>query len=922
MRKRFYIIDGHAHIYRAYYAPFRDLISATGEPTKATFVFTQMLMNLIEQRKPDYLAMVIDSGDEDVFRKALYTDYKANRTAPPDDFRPQEQRILNIVRDAGVPIFCKPGYEADDLIATMATRLCKEDYEVFLVSKDKDLRQILTECVHMFDPATNEVIDIPKLVEKVGYGPDLAIEVQTLMGDAIDNIPGIPGVGEKTAVKLLQQYGSVDGILANVEKLTPKMRENFKTFGDKLPLSRQLVSLKKDVDFDWSPEQCAFRGLNAEGLKKHLLELDFRALLSRLTALERAAAPAAPSFQGGLFDSMPSPTSTAVQVDYKTSTASQYTLINTHEQFQDFVRKLAQQKVFAFDCETDCLRACDANIVGMSFSWEAGTGYYLPLKAPEGQQVLDAQLVIPVLKLILEDEKVGKVGHNIKYDILAMKSAGINLRGVVMDTMVAAFLLDSSRIQYGIDRLAVEMLHFKKIPTTDLIGSGKNQLCMDQVDLPRITQYAAEDADIAWRLHEMLGKKLDELPGVRELHDTVETPLIDVLAEMECVGVSIDPNVLREQSLALGERIEKLREQIFQTAGHEFNIDSPKQLGEVLFEKLGLKTHKKTKTGFSTDIEVLERLSYEHAVPKLVLEYRSLVKLKGTYLDALHDHVSHRDGRVHTSFNQTGAATGRLSSSDPNLQNIPIRTDEGRRIRLAFVPKNPAANVLLTADYSQIELRMLAHLSEEPALMRAFSEGIDIHTTVASEVFGVPLESVTRDQRAQAKIINFGIIYGVTPQGLARRIDNMTTPQAAELIAAYNKRFARISSFMDECVDKARRDGYVETIRGRRRPLPDINSGVINIRNMNERMAINSVVQGSAADLIKIAMVNIHRKIREEKRNLQMLLQVHDELVFETPETEAEAQAAFVRAEMTGAMSLKVPLDVEVGWGKNWQEVK
>ena len=921
MPKSFFIIDGHAHIYRAYFAPFRDLTSASGEPTKATFVFTQMLMNLIELRKPDYLAMVIDTGDEDVFRKTVYPEYKANRVSPPDDFRPQEQRILQIVADAGVPIFKKSGFEADDLIATMAQQLCKQDYQVYLVSKDKDLRQVLDDCTFMYDPQNDSVFDVPAMVEKLGYTPAEAIDVQTLMGDAIDNVPGVPGVGEKTAFKLLKQYGSVQGILDNVEKLTPKMRDNFKAFGDKLSISRELVTLKKDVAFDWSPEQCKFKGLNVAGLKKHLVELDFRALLSRLSTIERSGKPV-PVMQGGLFDTTHVGAPSTLDSEYQTSANTHYHLVNTPEALADFVKQLGQQKVFAFDTETDALRVNDANLVGMSFSWQEGTGWYVPVRGPSDQPVMDPQQTLVALKAIMEDPAIGKIGHNLKYDIQAMRHAGIKVVGAQMDTMVAAFLLDASRIQYGIDRLAADLLHFKKIPTSDMIGSGKNQITMDRISLDRITKYAGEDADIAWRLYELLSKKLDAVPALRKLHDEIETPLIDVLVEMEQNGISIDSKVLAEQSAALGERIEALRKEIHNLVGEPFNIDSPKQLAEILFTRLQLKSVKKTKTGHSTDIEVLEKLAGDHPVPKLVLEYRSLVKLKGTYLDALDEYRSPRDGRVHTSFNQTGAATGRLSSSDPNLQNIPIRTDEGRRIRLAFVPGDATKDVLLTADYSQIELRVLAHLSEEPALTEAFRRGDDVHTTVAAEVFNVDPKDVSREQRAQAKIVNFGIVYGVTAQGLARRIDGLSYHGAADLIAAYNKKFARIAGFMDECIDKARRDGYVETITGRRRPVFDISSGVVNQRNAAERIAINSVVQGSAADLIKIAMLNIYRKIKTDKLPLKLLLQVHDELVFEAPLDRAEELADFVKKEMTSAMSLKVPLDVEAGWGKNWQEVK
>jgi DNA polymerase-1 len=530
--------------------------------------------------------------------------------------------------------------------------------------------------------------------------------------------------------------------------------------------------------------------------------------------------------------------------------------------------------------------------------------------------------VLRDLRPILEDEKIKKVGHNLKYDLMVMRQAGVKVRGVETDSMIAAFLIDAARMQYGIDRLAMDLLNFRKIATEELIGKGKNQISMDRVMLERIATYASEDADIALRLADKMRAKLDESPELRKLNDEVETPLIDVLAEMETNGISIDPKILKEQSDAMAQKIEQLRRQIFEAAGGEFNPDSPKQLGEVLFNKLGLKVVKKTKTGPSTDIEVLEKLAAEHAVPKLVLEYRSLVKLKNTYLDNLPEYVNAKTGRIHASFSQIGAATGRLSCSDPNLQNIPIRTDEGRRIRSAFVPGDREHNVLLTADYSQIELRFLAHFTEEPALMRSFSTDEDIHRIVAAEVFDVAPEQVTREQRAQAKIVNFGIIYGVSAYGLARRIEGLSTAAAGELIAAYHKRFPRIKKFLEQCVMEAQTKGYVETILGRRRPITEISSHIISMRNAAERMAINSVVQGSAADLIKMAMNNVYRRLKRENRPSKMLLQVHDELVFETPANQVETDAAIIREEMTTAMKLKVPLKVEIGWAKNWQEVK
>jgi DNA polymerase-1 len=923
--KTFYIIDGHAQIFRAYFAPFRDLTSPSGEPTKATFVFTQWLMNLIERRQPAYLAMVIDSGDESVFRKAIDPGYKSNREPPPDDFHPQEDRIIQIVRDVGIPIFVKPGYEADDILATMAHRLRDQGYDIVLVSKDKDLRQLLNGHTRMYDMQADTFLDVPGMEQTLGYTPAEAVEVQTLMGDSTDNVLGIPGVGEKTAVKLVKKYGTADAVLNHLDELTPKMRENFEKYGSRLATSRQLVTLKSDVEIDFDAEKCRFKGMNAAAMRVHLEELGFHALLKKLGGEDaetaRTVKPSAKKpeiFEEGLFSMAPA----GPGPDIATSADCDYQLIDTEEKFAEFLKEVGNQKRFAFDTETDALGAMNSNLIGMSFSWKPKQGYYLPVRGPSDSVHLSPERVISAMRPVLEDPKVQKVGHNIKYDLMVMRQAGVNMRGIVLDSMIAAFLLDAGKMQYGIDRLALETFNHRKIATSELIGKGKHQISMDRVDLATVAKYASEDADIAWRLAGRLDAQLDEVPALRKLNDGVETPLISVLADMETNGIAINPRVLSEQSLVLGERIEKLREEIMTTAGCEFNPDSPKQLAEVLFNKLNLKVIKRNKTGPSTDVEVLEKLAVEHRCPKLILEYRSLVKLKNTYLDNLTEYVNPKTKRIHSSFNQIGAATGRLSSSDPNLQNIPIRTDEGRRIRLAFVPGDPAKNVLLTADYSQIELRILAHFTEEPALLRAFEADEDIHRTVAAEVFGVPLDQVSRDQRGQAKTINFGIIYGVSAFGLARRIDGMTVKSAQELINAYNKRFPSIARFLDKCVMEAQSQGYVETLLGRRRPLPEIHSSIVAMRNAAERMAINSVVQGTAADLIKIAMLNVHARLNKEKRPSKMLLQVHDELVFETPIEQVETDAAIIREEMTGAMKLKVPLKVEMGWGKNWQEVK
>lgn len=926
MSKSFYIIDGHAHIYRAYFAPFRELTGPNGEPTKATYVFLQMLLGLIEQRKPDYLAMVIDAaGDRGTFRSEIYPEYKANREHRPDDFIPQEKRIIQIVKDAGIPLFAVPRVEADDVIATMAHHLGDLGFDTYLVSKDKDLRQILSECVKMYDVQGDTVMDAAAMLQKHGYAPHEAIEVQTLVGDSTDNVPGIPGVGEKTAAKLIHQYGSAQGVLDHAAELTPKLRENIVKYADRIPLSRSLVTLKRDVDFPFDPAQCAFTGLNLPGLRRHLQELEFTSLLKRVESMQPSTPQAAPLPPApGLFGPMEPP---AHPAEVETSENCQYRLIDSDAKLRELVAQLREQTRIAVDTETDALGAMNSNLVGVSFSWEKSHGCYIPVRGPDWRGPADfkgdwKQHVLDQLRPIYENPSIHKVGHNIKYDILVLRQAGIALAGLEMDTMVAAFLIDSGRFAYGIDKLAMDLFHFKKIPTSELLGVGKKQIAMDRVPLEKVACYASEDAFIAFRLADYFRPKLDQVPQIKKLHDELETPLVFVLAEMEFNGVAVDPDILRQQGKVLGERIEELRKRVWQSACVEFNLDSPKQLGDVLFNRLGLKVVKRTKTGPSTDVEVLEKLAEFHECPRLLLEYRSLVKLKNTYLDNLPEAVNRRTGRIHGSFNQTGAATGRLSMSDPNLQNIPIREDEGRRIRLAFVPGDRKNNVLLSADYSQIELRILAHLTGEKGLIRAFEADEDIHRAVAAEVFNVPLEQVTRQQRSQAKIVNFGIIYGVSAHGLARRIEGMNLEGAAALIRAYHHRFPTIQPFMDQCVEQARSQGYVQTILGRRRAVADINSRVGSVARAAQRVAINSVVQGSAADLIKVAMVNIHRLLTSGRHEAKMLLQVHDELVFEIPAVAVEAEAAMIRCEMEQAMNLRVPVKVEAAWGASWGETK
>ncbi len=840
---------------------------------------------------------------------------------------------MQIVRDAGIPIFAKPGFEADDIIATIARRVRGSGIDVAIVSKDKDLRQLIDGSTRMYDMQADTFMDADRMVQELGYGPGQAIEIQTLMGDKIDNVPGIPGVGEKTAAKLIGLYGTADAVLQHLDELTPKMRENFEKHAATLPISRQLVTLKDDIEMEFDTAACEFHGMRTDLVRGHLEALGFTTLAKKLGGGEEVAPapvvrkPSNKPEEMGLFGSMSGDdagtgTQPAPATPCETAADCSYHLVQTEEQFVAFLDELKQQKRFAFDTETDALGAMKSNLVGMSFSWKPKTGWYVPVLGPSDSEHLSLERVLRDLRPILENPEIKKVGHNLKYDLLMMRQVGVVVSGVALDSMVAAFLLDASRMQFGIDRLALDTFNFRKVPTSDLIGKGKDQISMQKVDLNRIAAYAAEDADIALRLADHFQAKLDEVPALKKLADEIETPLIEVLVEMEGNGIAIDPAVLKEQGKVLAIRIDELRKKISESACSDFNPDSPKQLADILFNKLKLPAGKKTKTGYSTDVEVLERLSTLHECPKLMLEYRSLTKLKNTYLDNLPEYVNDKTGRIHPSFSQIGAETGRLSCSDPNLQNIPIRTDEGRRIRLGFVPGDAKNNVLLTADYSQIELRILAHLSQEPALMKAFEADEDIHKAVASEVFSVPLDQVTKDQRGHAKTINFGIVYGVSAFGLARRIEGLTVQSAQELINSYNRRFPAIATFLNKCVMEAQTQGYVETIVGRRRPIPEIQSPILARRNASERMAINSVVQGSAADLIKIAMNNIYRRLVRERRPSRMLLQVHDELVFETPASATAEEAEMVKQEMNHAMELSVPLKVEVGWGKNWQETK
>ena len=966
-----YLIDGHAQMFRAFFAIRTAMTSpVTGEPTNALFAFAGMLIKLYRDFAPTHVAMVTD-GEGPTFRDELFDQYKANREAPPEDFEKQIPRMLEMAELFGIPVITIDGVEADDVMATLATRVeagafddavSGGDLRLRLVAKDKDLEQVLSPRVELCDIQTDTYLDVDALKEKRGITPEQVIDYQALIGDTIDNIPGVRGVGFKTAAKLIQQFGSLDELKNNTDRLKGKQKENIEHAieSGQLEVSRRLVTLKTDVDVELDLDAAETRGLeklDGPAILKLFRELGFNRHVKDLKQLLGDEAPDAEPDEPatkkksnsnsnsdsdgggdgdagfGLFaghgDSgeATSGAATAAAID------GEYYAVRTEDELQQLVKDLEAAPVFAFDTETIGLGA-DAEMCGLSFAWKANHGVYVPIRSPEPASHLTREQVLTALSPILEDADRLKIGHNLKYDLLVLRHAGVHARGGSFDTMIAAFLCGAPGL--GMDDLALGELDHTCIPITDLIGhkptrkSDPPQKSMDQVPLDLVTPYAAEDADVTFRLYEKLEPRLKTL-GVRRLAEDVEMPLVEVLADMQWHGIRVDPDVLKERQEKLAQRADQLRQQVLDAAGVDFNPDSTKQLGEALFQTLHFPVVKRTKTGYSTDAEVLEKLADmdpdelekvpedARAIPKLLVEYRMLTKLVGTYFQNLLD-ARGDDGRVHASFNQTGAATGRLSSSNPNLQNIPIRTEIGREIRRAFVADE--GHVLVTADYSQIELRMLAHLSEDPAMIEAFNQGQDIHRAVAAEVFHVEPEHVTSEQRSSAKMINFGIVYGVTPYGLSRRVEGLDVDAARELIDNYRARFAGIDRFLNQCVEHAHTHGHVTTILGRRRDIPQVEAKNPQQRALGERLAINTVVQGSAADLIKLAMVNLHRRLQREGSTVRMLLQIHDELVVEAPRDAADAAADALQHEMEAAMTLKVPLEVELGTGASWYETK
>ncbi len=920
MAKTLYIIDGHGHIYAAYYAPMRQQLSApSGEPTKATYIFTMALTGLIEKQKPDMLCVAMDTAAP-TFRSAVFPEYKAHRPPMPDDLPPQVDRIREILCAMRIPILSLDGYEADDIIGTLAKQAAADGIDVFICSKDKDLLQLLNRRIRVFDIKTGKIIDSETMKREMGISPEQIVDCLALEGDTVDNVPGVPLIGEMISRELVRKYGDLDNLYAHAEEIKGKRGENLRKSKEQAYLSRGLVTLDCSVPIEIDYSSLAWTGPDKQRLGKLFTELGFSRLLGQLGL---QAEPRNQTDAGGLAaessanvpSGLPPQGGAAARASART-VERQYMLVDTPEKLGSFARELRGQRLFAVDTETTSVHAMQADLVGLSFCWTPGRAYYLPVRAPLGTPVLDTAAVRRELGPILADAGVRKIGQNLKYDLLILRSAGMPVGGVYFDTMVASYCLDPERTSHSMDSMALDFLNYECIPLVSLLGKGRNQLTFDLVDVEAACEYSAEDADVTYRLYLALKDRLEREPPLNRLFHEVEMPLVSVLAEMEYNGVSIDTALLRQMSGELDEALSQAAERIYREAGTVFNIDSPKQLAEVLFDRLKLQSGRVGKTGRSTDAETLEQLTHKHPIAESVLEYRTLGKLKNTYVDKLGAIINPRTGRVHTSFNQTVTATGRLSSSNPNLQNIPIRTELGRKIRAAFVPAKEN-EYILSADYSQIELRLLAHFSQDEALKAAFAADRDIHRFVASQIFNVPLDEVTSEQRSRCKAVNFGIIYGQGAAALARGI-GISTAEARQFIDAYFARYASTRAFLDECIAKARRTGYAETILGRRRPIRDLKSKNGGRRAQAERLAVNTVIQGSAADLVKVAMVAIHHKIAAERPAVRMILQVHDELVFELPAAEAEQHAKWIAGKMTTAILFDIPLKVDVAWGPSW----
>jgi len=881
--KRFFLIDGNSFCYRAYYA-VRHLSNSKGQPTNAIFGFISMIQKIIKEEKPDMLAIAFDLKGP-TFRHTKYKDYKVTRKPMPDDLVSQLPYIKNIIRAYNIPIYEIEGFEADDVLATLAHRASEsKDVDTFIVTSDKDALQLIDAHTKVYNPQKDGMIYGKKEVEdKFGVSPESMTDLMALMGDTSDNIPGIPGIGEKTAIELMKEFKSLKGLYENTSKIkSESKRKKIEESKELALLSKDLATVKKDVPIEMRLEDLKAKEPDQEKLIEIFKELEFKKLLK---------------------DIMPGK-----------KEAGNYEIVDDKKKFKKLLEELKSVKMFSFDFETTHYDPMRAKAVGVSFCWKKGHAFYIPFNALK--DIKEAEITKD-LKSIFENKNIKKIGQNIKYDMLILRNLGVAVKGVSFDTMVASYLLDPSKSKHNLGDIAYEQLGRKTSSIEELIGKGKKAITMDQVDVEKVSDYCCEDSDVVFSLKDGLEKKLKE-KELDELFSKVEIPLIDVLADVEACGVSIDKKYLGKLSEEIQKDIAKLEKKIFKLAGETFNINSPKQLQVILFEKMKMPVIKRTKTGASTNEEVLKVLSEKEELPKEILSYRQLAKLKSTYVDSLPELVNPNTGRIHTSFNQTVTATGRLSSSEPNLQNIPIKTEMGKKIRRAFIAGKPS-QVILAADYSQIELRILADLSGDKNLIKAFTEDRDIHTFTASLVYGLEEKDITKEMRQTAKTVNFGIVYGMSAYGLSRdlRID---VHKASEFIDSYFERYPRVKEYLQEKVDEVREKGFATTILGRRRYIPEITSENVGVRNFAQRTAVNTPIQGSAADLIKLAMIAIHKKLGEF--DASMILQVHDELVFEVNKKKLKDFARTVKDSMENVMKFKVPVKASIESGDNWLDME
>jgi DNA polymerase-1 len=895
MAKLLILVDGSSYLYRAFHA-LPSLTTSGGQHTGAIHGVGAMLRRLIKDYKPDYFAVVFDAPGK-TFRDDIYPEYKANRPPMPDELRSQIEPLHDLVKALGLPLLSIPGVEADDVIGTLAKAASDQNIETVISTGDKDMAQLVDEHVRLVNTMDNTELDSAGVEQKFGVRPDQIIDYLTLIGDSVDNVPGVPKVGPKTAAKWLQQYGNVDQVVAHADKIGGKIGENLRASLGQLPLSRRLVTIDRDVELERNLDDLAPEAPDRDALIELLKRLEFKTWLNEVL---------------GDVDAADASSKTVAEHDYHT--------ILDRERFEAWLKRLRQAELIAVDTETNALDYTRAEVVGVSFSVTVGEAAYVPFahQYPGAPEQLTREEVLSALKPILESARPAKTGHNLKYDCNVLANHDIALGGIEFDSMLESYVLDSTATRHDMDSLALKYLGRRTIHYEDVAGKGAQQISFDQVPLEQAGPYAAEDADIALALHETLYPRLQQEPGLRALYLNIEIPLLSVLSRMERAGVKVDTDMLAVQSKELAERMAELEEQAFKEAGQRFNIASPKQIQGILYERLELPVLAKTPKGQpSTAESVLQELALEYPLPKLILDHRALSKLKSTYTDKLPKMVSTRSGRVHTSYHQAVAATGRLSSSDPNLQNIPVRSAEGRRIRQAFVA--PAGCRLIAADYSQIELRIMAHLSGDEGLLAAFAEGEDIHKATAAEVFGIDRHKVDADQRRAAKAINFGLIYGMSAFGLAKQL-GIDRSAAQQYVERYFHRYPGVRAFMDEIRATAKEQGFVETVFKRRLYLPEINSGNAQRRQYAERTAINAPMQGTAADIIKRAMIAVDKHLLATKSASRLIMQVHDELVLEAPEGEVASVCDAVQTMMSGAAVLRVPLEVDIGVGANWDE--